>query len=101
MHFSNIQHCSCCLEIKIVMKKYLLLLITGTVAACNSATTTNADTDTIPANADTGTMHIQVPGMQCFKSVKGNDTVYLKLEKFPNVVTGNLVYNFHEKDDNK
>jgi hypothetical protein len=45
-------------------------------------------------------MHIQVPNIQCFKSIKGNDTVYLKLEKFPNVVTGNLAYDFHEKDGN-
>ena len=82
------------------MKKYLLLLITATVAACNSGTTTHVNPDSLSVNTDTGTMHIQVPNVQCFKSIKGSDTVYLKLEKFPNVVTGNLVYNFHEKDGN-
>lgn len=82
------------------MKKHLLLIMAVVAAACNSATTTNATNDTLPANTDTATMHIQVPNMQCFKSIKGSDTVYLKLERFPNVVTGNLVYNFHEKDDN-
>lgn len=36
----------------------------------------------------------------CYTAVVGKDTMNLKVEKFPNVVTGNLSYNFYEKDDN-
>lgn len=82
------------------MKKYLFLLMAAGTVACNSTTNNNTTVDSLPATTDTGTMHIQVPNMQCFKSIKGSDTVYLKLERFPNVVTGNLVYNFYEKDKN-
>lgn len=82
---------------KISMKKYLFFAMLAGMAACNSATTTNETADSLSLN-DSATMHIQVPNMQCFKSIKGSDTVYLKLEKFPNVVTGSLVYDFHEKD---
>jgi len=72
----------------------------ATMAACNASTTSNIPADTLPADTDTNTMQVQIPNMQCFKSIKGHDTVYLKLERFPNVVTGNLIYNFHEKDGN-
>ena len=82
------------------MKKCLLFLMVASIAACNSSTTSNKPADILPADTDTNTMHVQIPNMQCFKSIKGNDTVYLKLERFPNVVTGNLIYNFHEKDGN-
>jgi hypothetical protein len=85
---------------KIIMKKCLLFLMVAAIAACNSGTNTNVSADTLPADTDTNTMHVQIPNMQCFESIKGNDTVYLKLERFPNVVTGNLVYNFQEKDGN-
>lgn len=41
-----------------------------------------------------------IPENSCFVSVIKQDTVWLKIEFFPNVVTGILKYNFWEKDDN-
>jgi hypothetical protein len=45
-------------------------------------------------------MNIMIPGTLCYSSSGGNNTVYLKLEKFPNVVTGKLLYQLAEKDSN-
>ncbi len=46
-------------------------------------------------------MKIMIPGMVCYAGAVGKDSVFLKTEIFPNVVTGTLVYNFNEKDDSK
>jgi len=42
-----------------------------------------------------------IPSSSCYLSITGKDTVFLKTEIFPNVVTGVLSYKFHEKDNNK
>jgi len=42
-----------------------------------------------------------IPNTVCYSGFIGKDTVFLKTEIFPNVVIGNLVYKFHEKDSNK
>jgi hypothetical protein len=39
--------------------------------------------------------------MSCYAYISGNDTIKLKLEKFPNVVTGTLAYLFYERDKSK
>jgi len=44
---------------------------------------------------------IMIPASSCYSSATGKDSVHLKVEVFPNVVTGNLSYNFYEKDSNK
>lgn len=49
-------------------------------------------------NADTTRMSIQIPKSGCYISVSGKDTIAIKIEVFPNVVTGALRYQFFEKD---
>ena len=43
---------------------------------------------------------IQVPNTVCYLNVTGKDSIFLKTEIFPNVVTGSLKYKFYEKDNN-
>lgn len=48
------------------------------------------------------TMKIMIPDNSCYAAViSDNDGALLKLEVFPNVVTGVLKYNFAEKDSNE
>lgn len=80
------------------MKRILLLCCV--VAGCETAPENSADADSLAAGSDSATMRIQVPQANCYQSINGGDTVYLKLEKFPAVVTGTIVYDFYEKDGN-
>lgn len=81
-----------------------LLGITATIASCNN----NADTTTATIVQDTTKQDtgnpaenkVMVPVSGCYSWIKGKDTVLLKMDKFPNVVTGILSYHFHEKDSN-
>lgn len=41
---------------------------------------------------------IMIPKSSCYSSISSKDTILLKLEIFPNLVTGILKYNFFEKD---
>lgn len=56
-------------------------------------------TDTV-AVVDTTEMKIQIPTSTCYRHTGKKDTVSLKVEKFPNVVTGVLTYHLREKDQN-
>lgn len=60
------------------------------------ADSTKADTVT----GDTNQMHIQIPASTCYRYATASDTINLKVEKFPNVVTGMLSYRLKEKDKN-
>jgi hypothetical protein len=51
-------------------------------------------------SSKTGEMKIMIPNTYCYSTSGGKDSVYLKLEKFPNVVTGRLIYKLFEKDSN-
>ncbi|MDO9373319.1 MAG: hypothetical protein Q7T76_02820 [Ferruginibacter sp.] len=75
----------------------LFVLLSITVGACNSTTTKEAE----PTSRDTteAEMKVMIPGMVCYAGVVGKDSIFLKTEKFPTVVTGKLQYNFNEKDD--
>ncbi|MBC7745378.1 MAG: hypothetical protein H7096_09775 [Flavobacterium sp.] len=44
---------------------------------------------------------VMIPASTCYSSAIGKDTFKLKVETFPNVVTGRLSYNFSEKDSNE
>ena len=84
------------------MKYWHLFLSLGTVAvvSCNesnrSAEAVNSkDTSKAVENK------IMIPVSSCYSATTGKDSVFLKVEVFPNVVTGNLSYNLHEKDSNK
>lgn len=71
------------------------------LASCNNSSQQTAATDTAASMADTAEMRVQIPNTNCYQHVTGKDTIFLKLEKFPNVVTGSLMYKFHEKDSNE
>lgn len=67
--------------------------------SCNeSATTDTGKSDT--AATDTTQMHIQIPASACYRYATASDTIALKVERFPNVVTGMLNYKLKEKDKN-
>ena len=80
-------------------KSYLISVAIVTLFACN----TNEKNQTGSASgstSDTTIIKTQIPHMQCYANMNGRDTVFLKLEKFPNVVTGILKYKLYEKDAN-
>ncbi len=76
------------------MKPLFALFCTALFAACNSteekkeATTTEPDTPATSSN-------------NCYRYASGPDTITLKLVHVGDAITGTLVYDFNEKDDNK
>lgn len=42
-----------------------------------------------------------IPAQTCYVGIMGKDSIFLKTERFPNVVTGTLVYKFYEKDQSQ
>lgn len=84
------------------MKKMLLCLaVPFIMAACNNATEEIATkTDTAAESSVTGNS-INVPGKMCFQSVLQKDTMRIELFIKDSIVTGNLIYNMFEKDDNR
>lgn len=82
---------------------YVLLITTATTISCNNSepektaeTAAMQDTSTVkPAENK-----VMVPVSGCYSFVKHKDTVLLKMDQFPNVVTGILSYHFYEKDNN-
>ena len=85
------------------MKTFFILAIVSAVfCACNNDSkqaSTEISTEDSPKSEPE--MKIQIPNMSCYAYVSGKDTIKLKLEKFPNVVTGMLAYLFNEKDKSK
>lgn len=78
------------------MKTYLLLLATLAFATgCTPEKSEQTDTtqETVATDA--------VDAPTCYSSVMGQDTMLLQLEITGGEVTGNLTYNFYEKDDNQ
>lgn len=76
------------------MKKYLFFSTLLLTAAC---TTEKSDqTDTTQKSVATEVVETQA----CYSSVMGQDTMLLRVENLGGNVTGNLSYNFYEKDDN-
>jgi hypothetical protein len=83
------------------MKNLAFLLVTfSAFASCNPSKTKTETAAGIADSAAPAEMKIQVPNQECY-ALTGKDTVFLKLEKFPNVVTGALSYKIKEKDSNK
>jgi len=82
------------------MHKFFLIIVSIiSFAACNT-NTKNQTGNVSDSTSDTTTMRIQIPQLQCYANMNGRDTIFLKLEKFPNVVTGFLKYQLYEKDAN-
>ncbi|MDN3658083.1 hypothetical protein QWZ08_20695 [Ferruginibacter paludis] len=84
------------------MRYLLLLLITTTLVNATSCRETkkSATATAVTDSSKTGEMKIMIPNTYCYSNPGGKDSVYLKLEKFPNVVTGKLMYKLYEKDSN-
>ena len=71
------------------------------LAACNDKPRQSSQANNAPATSDTTVYKAQIPNSTCYLHTSGKDTVRLKVEVFPNVVTGRLQYDFYQKDDNK
>jgi hypothetical protein len=84
------------------MVKILLFLLVIVVifVHCNESSSRKNSSKTDSVAADSNVMHVQIPRSTCYRYIKGKDTVSLKVEKFPNVVTGMLTYALFGKDRN-
>lgn len=86
--------------LKNFMFKYSFILAAIIIfTACNTHQPTTQDTSADSAKPAENS--IMVPNTTCYASINGKDTIFLKLERFPNVVTGSLSYKLYEKDANK
>jgi len=74
----------------------LLLFLSLVTFACNKQ---SKDTSTSESDSDTpGEMKVMIPAQTCYMGTIGRDSIFLKTERFPNVVTGTLEYKNYEKD---
>lgn len=76
-------------------KLVFCLAIISLLISCGSDKATSENKDT------TETAHIMIPKSNCYALMSAEDTVLLKLEVFPNVVTGILKYQLSGKDKNE
>lgn len=65
--------------------------------SCNKSTSSSTETNMTDSIA-LSENKAMIPVSTCYMSSMGKDTFHLKVEKFENVVTGQLNYLFHEKD---
>ena len=79
----------------------ILFLAAIIIASCNSAPKKTTETTTVEDTVKTVENIVMIPTSSCYSSTTGKDTVTLKVEVFPNLVTGSLSYKFYEKDSNK
>ena len=87
-----------------VKKKIYFLLLIAVISACNSNNDKEAENkDSVSKTVSTDTVKnmISIPGKLCFQRVLQSDTVSIELFIKDTVVSGNLIYNFYEKDSNK
>ncbi len=86
----------------IIMKHSFLVLFLAAIiiASCNNEPKKSTEATTVGDTSKTVENKIMIPASSCYFSTTGKDTVQLKLEVFPNVVTGKLLYKFYEKDSN-
>jgi len=84
------------------MKQISLALFFTTLifSSCNEPKKTTKIISTVKTSSPVENK-IMIPSSTCYISATGRDTVKLKVEVFPNVVTGKLTYKFYEKDSNK
>ena len=83
--------------------KYLHMFISLATVAAVSCNESNRSAETANSKDTSKAIEnkIMIPASSCYSTTTGKDSIFLKVEVFPNVVTGNLSYNFHEKDSNK
>lgn len=80
------------------MKNYLLLATLALAAACTPEKTEQTET-----NHETVAMEVAetAESSTCYAAILGRDSLLLRVERMSDDVTGDLSYNFYEKDDNK
>ncbi|WP_367915899.1 hypothetical protein [Leadbetterella sp. DM7] len=69
----------------------LFLFLSLLAFACNKQ---SKDTD----NNGADEIKVMIPAQTCYMGTIGRDSIFLKTERFPNVVTGTLEYKNYEKD---
>ena len=79
----------------------VLFLAAIMIASCNNESKKSTEITTVEDTVKTIENKIMIPVSSCYSSTTGKDTVTLKVEVSPNVVTGKLLYKFYEKDSNK
>lgn len=82
------------------MKSVFYLAVFAILFSSCGAEPEKDTTEGVPQTDDTTEMKIQVPTSACYTLANSNDTIFLKVERFPNVVTGILNYSLKEKDKN-
>ena len=84
------------------MKHLALFLITSilVLTACNNNAEQPSSTTETKDTSKQEEVKIQVPNTVCYLNVTAKDSIFLKTEIFPNVITGTLKYKFFEKDNN-
>lgn len=81
---------------KSVIQKTPFLFVLIITIACN-----NGKQSTKTGTTNTDEMKVMIPAQTCYTGYLMKDTILLKVERFPNVVTGVLEYRFYEKDRSK
>ncbi len=81
-------------------KKIIAVFAAALLTGCNNEPTAPAKTTAMEDTAKPVENKIMIPDKLCYSTLTGKDTVFLTLEKFPNVVTGNLTYKLYGKDKN-
>jgi hypothetical protein len=81
------------------MKQLLFFGIILT-ASCNNDSKQTASSSKDEDTSKPVENKIMIPTTVCYSRIAGKDTIMLKTDIFPNVVTGTLSYKFFEKDSN-
>ncbi len=80
---------------------FLVVLIVATIiVSCSNEPKKSTETTTVDDTSKTVENKVMTPVSSCYFSTTGKDTVQLKVDVFPNLVTGKLLYKLYEKDSN-
>lgn len=84
------------------MKNFHATLLIGALlaVACNYSSKKTTEVATGEDTSKQLENKIMIPTSACYTSISGKDTFRLKVEVFPNVVTGKISYQFFDKDSN-
>lgn len=79
---------------------FLLAFTATLILSCNNTSEKPLETSTSEDTSKPVENKVMIPTSACYFSTTSKDTVQLKVEVFPNVVTGKLMYKFYQKDGN-
>lgn len=84
-------------------KLLFLIIIPFFLAACNTNTSQNNETQVVVTDSATAPAQVAAAPSEtssCYKYISGKDSVRIQLKTTGNAVTGELIYTFFEKDNN-